>query len=97
MRVRQPRAGPQLSPYNEASYRAERARIALEGPPCWRRCGRVATTPDHVPALARHDHVPGSGCCVLLPACEPCQYGHGARIANQRRNQRRPCYAIRRW
>ena len=85
-----------VSPYAEADYRAARARLERYPAECWKRCGRPATTIDHVPALARHDHLEGSGCCTLLPACAPCNMGAGARIGNRSRTRQRP-YASRRW
>lgn len=85
-----------VSPYAEPAYRAARARLAKWPVLCWRGCGRVATTPDHVPALARHAHVPGSGCCELLPSCGPCNMGDGARIGNRNRTRLAPT-ASRRW
>jgi hypothetical protein len=85
-----------ISPYAEVDYRAARARLERYPVQCWKACGRPATTIDHVPALARHDHLPGSGCCQLLPACAPCNMGAGARIGNRSRTRQRP-YASRRW
>ena len=73
-------------PYGEAGYRAAldvlRHGDAL---PCWHGCGRRATTPDHVPALADHRHVAGSGCCQLRPSCVPCNLATGAATGNRRR------------
>lgn len=82
-------------PYGEVAYRDARARLDRQPGPCWHGCGRTATTLDHVPALAEHAHLPGSGCCQLRPACAPCNYAAGARIAARRR-QRRPL-ASRTW
>ena len=84
-------------PYDERGYRAAKAAIEAERPPCWRGCGRVATSPDHVPPLDAHDHQAGSGCCALLPACLPCQAAHGARLGNSRRARMARTYAVRRW
>lgn len=67
-----PRRG---SPYGPA-YERERRAILHGNPPCWRGCGRPATTGDHQPPLTLHEHVepwPSSGCCRLLPACAECQ------------------------
>ena len=72
-------------PYAEADYRAARAWLAANPTPCARGCGRPATSPDHVPALADHDHVPGSGCCRLVPSCAPCNLARGAAVGNRRR------------
>ncbi len=66
-------------------YRHERERLLAPGPPCvW--CGATATTADHDPPLATHDHHDGTGCCVLVPACGPCNSGRGARLGAERRN-----------
>ncbi len=67
-----------------------RARAAILGPagngdlptdpPChWRgpRCTGVATTGDHDPPL----EVTGYHHLNLVPACEPCNYGHAGRTA----------------
>lgn len=82
-------------PYGEAGYRAAGELLRRRPGPCWHGCGRTATTLDHVPALAEHCHVPGSGCCELRPACAPCNYGDGARLANRRRHANP--IASRRW
>ena len=80
--------------YRERSYRAARADLAAHPRPC--RCGAQATTLDHVPPLALHQHQPGSGCCQLVAACVPCNLGAGAGIAARRRRARR-ANATRRW
>ena len=85
-----------VSPYAEPVYRAYRARLARFPVMCWKGCGRIATTPDHVPALARHAHIASTGCCELLPVCGPCNMADGARIGNRSRVKQRP-YASRRW
>lgn len=42
---------------------------------CW-QCGRTATTVDHVPPLAAFTNkAEWEG--DLLPACSPCNHGHG--------------------
>lgn len=74
-----------MSPYAEAEYRAMRDVLEHGDVACWRRCGRRATTPDHVPALADHDHERGSGCCQLRPSCQPCNLRAGAALGNRRR------------
>lgn len=86
--------------YGERAYRDMAAALTTAadrgmGVPCWRGCGRAATSPDHVPALARHDHQAGSGCCTLVPSCLPCQRTQGARIRNTRTRTR--ATASRRW
>jgi len=72
--------------YRTAAY--QRGRRRLLGAPC-HRCGRPATTADHVPALIDHHHRDGAGCCALLPACGPCNMADGARRGNARRRARR--------
>src|SRR5262245_6672645 len=64
-----PRQG---SPYGRA-YRRARALLLADRPDCAHGCGRPATEADHQPPLARHAHLEGSGCCVLVPSCGPCQ------------------------
>lgn len=69
--------------YNDPSHRA--AVKALKAAPdtlCWHGCGRRATTIDHNPPLALHQHQRGTGCCTSHPACKPCQDRQGATIAN---------------
>lgn len=47
------------------------------GLPCELRLvceGDPADSADHSPPLSRHEHVRGSGCCVLRPACMRCQH-----------------------
>jgi len=85
-----------VSPYAEPAYRAARSHLVRFGGECWKHCGRPATTIDHVPALARHAHIPGTGCCELLPACHACNMADGARIGNRSRTRQRP-YASRQW
>jgi len=82
---------------NAAAYVAAVARLKAHPAACWRRCGRPATTIDHVPALALHHHT-GRGCCELRPACAKCNYADGARIANRIKARRRtPTTASRQW
>ena len=77
-----------LRPYNDGSYRAARAWLTahpdtvchLEG------CTAPATTIDHKPAIAQHQHIRGSGCCTLHPMCGPHNYGHGGRLVHQLRD-----------
>lgn len=78
---------PTPRPYGEREYRT--ARVVLAGGEylCWHGCGRRATTPDHVPALAEHRHVAGTGCCQLRPSCVPCNLRSGAALGNRRRRQ----------
>lgn len=43
-------------------------------------CAGTATEADHQPALALHEHVAGSGCCILVPSCGPCARRQGGRL-----------------
>lgn len=72
-------------PYAEPAYRAARHVIGAGGHRCWYGCGRPAEVPDHVPPLAEHRHVSGSGCCELRPACRACNERAGAMLGNRRR------------
>ena len=69
------------------SSRAYRATV-VAGRLCWHGCGRPATTRDHVPALALHHHVEGSGCCEVLPACSPCNSRDGQAITAELNRRR---------
>ena len=82
-----------MKPYDEAEHRAMSARLKLDVVGCW-RCAARATTVDHVPALSRHQHRPGTRCCELRPACAPCNYSTGSRLA---RRSRRPSSTSRAW
>lgn len=75
--------------YGESGYRAALAVLRADEIPCASGCGRRATSPDHVPALADHRHVAGSGCCVLVPRCAPCNLARGAATGNRRRGAAR--------
>lgn len=76
--------------YGEADYRAAVAYLRAVEVACWHGCGRRASTPDHVPALADHDHREGSGCCQLRPSCQPCNVATGAAVGNRRRRAASP-------
>lgn len=70
-------------------YRTRRAQLI--GQPCWRGCGRTATTADHVPPLAQwaadHPGQPWQG--ELRPSCAPCQHIDGGwRLVNRLRQHR---------
>lgn len=82
------------SHYRDPDYRA--AAAALKANPTRCQCGRLATTIDHVPPIALHDHRRGARCCRYVPACTACNCGAGATIARQRRQTTRP-KASRRW
>lgn len=73
---RQARAGH----YRRGGYERQRRELLEGDPPCVHRgpaCSGTATEADHVPPLALHDHVPGSGCCLLVPSCGPCARRQG--------------------
>lgn len=73
-------------------YRRAKAALLVGNPRCQLllACtGAVATSADHDPPLALHPHVPGSGCCVLIPACLPCQKRQGGLIRSGRWNGKR--------
>lgn len=66
--------------YNTGGYERQRRELLRDHPPCIHRgprCAGTATEADHVPPLSLHDHVPGSGCCVLAPSCGPCARQQG--------------------
>ena len=64
----------------------QRVRKALLGQPCQMMLvcsGAPADSCDHDPPVSRHDHVEGSGCCRLRPACMPCQTKQARTLAGQ--------------
>ena len=61
--------------YDDARYRAARKSILATEQPC-HKCGRRATTIDHVPPLSSVAD-PRTWQGELLPACKKCNYGHG--------------------
>ena len=66
-------------------------RAALLGLPCEMRLvcdGAAADSADHVPPVSLHEHVEGSGCCVLRPACMRCQ-GEQARLLSMEAKRRK--------
>jgi len=65
-------------PYGTAHQRRRRALIR-PGARC-HLCGAPATELDHVPPLALHHHIEGSGCCRSLPACGDCQRKQAAEL-----------------
>jgi hypothetical protein len=77
-----PRRG---SPYGPEHQRKRKA-VLGPGAVC-HMCGEPATEADHVPPLALHRHVNGSGCCELLPACFDCQREQGAQVAAAKRGR----------
>lgn len=80
-----PRKG---SPYGK---QYEQMREAMWGLPCQMQLvcsGDPSTSLDHDPPLSRHDHVEGSGCCLLRPACQPCQRHQAKTLAGETRHFR---------
>lgn len=76
------------SPYGWP-YRRARARLLAQGLRCALRLvcdGVVADSADHDPPLALHRHQPGTGCCVLRPACLSCQKVQGRLVARHLRH-----------
>jgi len=82
-----------VRPYDEPEHRALSARLKVVEVRCW-RCPARASTVDHVPPLARHQHRHGTRCCELRPACPRCNYSTGSRLA---RRARRPSPVSRDW
>ena len=80
-----PRRG---SPYGPEYERFRRAMLT-RGDVCVHCLARgvrvLAAEPDHQPPLTRHAHVEGSGCCILVPSCSPCQRRQGIDLANETR------------
>ncbi len=56
-------------------------RALLEANPWCAHCGAPATEADHQPPLALHEHLEGSGCCVLVPSCHDCGRKQGGHLA----------------
>jgi len=73
--------------YAEPEYRAALA-VLRQGATRCSYCPAVATSPDHVPPLAEHDHVRVGVCCSLAPACGPCNLARGAAVGNRARRRR---------
>jgi 5-methylcytosine-specific restriction protein A len=75
------RGTPAQRGYDRA-YLAARRLILADGPhACAWRCGRVATTADHVIPLAKGgSNDPGN----LVPACAPCNSSRGSRTEGWR-------------
>ncbi len=77
-----PRAG---SPY---AYGQQR-RALLDKPQVCHLCGSApATSADHDPPLSRHVHVPGTGCCTLIPSGLR-QRRQGGRLMRQHEPERK--------
>ena len=87
------------SPYDWAYERERRALLALH-PTCQLRLvcnGSLADSADHDPPISQHPHVPGSGCCRLVPACGQCQHKQGGLIRSGRIKARKLPPASRAW
>lgn len=68
------------SPYGPEYERAVKE-IRKAGYVCV-HCGqRRATSGDHYPPLSLHRHVPGTGCCRLLPSCTVCYRRQGGELS----------------
>lgn len=89
-------------PYNDPDYKAAKAWLkAHPTTTCWfHECTALADTVDHVPAISEHQHVRGTNCCQLKPACRAHNCGHGASIGNAARASDRDAElttSARRW
>jgi len=63
-------------------YQRIRAMMLEPGVPCARCRRQLATTLDHDPPLAMHEHREGADCCRLIPCCQDCQNRGGRMVAN---------------
>lgn len=65
----------------DAEYDRRRAALLKSPEPCQLRiagvCTHRATSLDHRPPISLHTHVPGSGCCRLVPSCLACNLKTG--------------------
>lgn len=86
-----------LRPYNDPDYRAARAWLTAHPDTlCYfPGCTRRADTIDHKPAIAEHNHVRGSRCCTLHPACRYHNCSHGASMGNRMREPGSDPFGIR--
>lgn len=65
------------------NYKRERQQLLAQRRQCQLRLvcdGALADSADHDPPLSHHEHVAGSGCCRLVPACLRCQHYQGGLI-----------------
>jgi hypothetical protein len=70
--------------YGKAAYKRARRALLAGDPPCIHqgpRCAGRATEADHQPPVKLHDHVEGSGCCILVPTCGPCARSQGGKLS----------------
>ena len=65
--------------YRSKGYK--QGRRELLGALCVHGCGRLSTTADHQPPLSLHEHLEGSGCCILVPSCARCAVAQGGAIS----------------
>ena len=78
-------------------HRYRKLRAGMLGQPCelllTDECvdagGAPAESADHTPPLSRHEHWEGSGCCVLRPACMPCQHEQARLLSMETKRMRR--------
>ena len=78
-------------PRHGQAYRRERRALLAHNPRCQLRIacdGALADSADHDPPLALHDHVLGTICCRLVPACLACQHLQGGLMRSGRWRRR---------
>ena len=75
--------------YPTARYRRERTAVLAGSPLCVHCHVRPAVEADHQPPLSCHAHVPGTGCCQLVPSCFRCGRRQGALLVNGYRPRKR--------
>lgn len=69
-------------PAGDYDHHHAKARVELLANDPWcAHCGNPAEIADHQPPLALHDHVRGSGCCVLVPSCRPCSLRQAGQVS----------------
>ena len=61
--------------------------LLLADNPLCEYCDNVATVADHVPPIAQHVHVEGSGCCTYVPSCASCSAKQGGQMTKTRWQQ----------
>jgi hypothetical protein len=71
-------------PAYDHAYQVARKALLADGPVCV-HCGqRRAIRADHQPPLSLHVHEQGSGCCILVPSCLPCEQRQAAALGGAR-------------
>lgn len=78
--------------HQQHGARLKRAAIGTHCPIQLPGCDRVMANPrrmdaDHVPSLAQHTHVKGTGCCTLVVTCRHCNRSKGATQGNRQRGR----------